>query len=144
MKKLPLVLFGVALLMVFQSCVSQKLSSGEFQRQWMLVSFKDYSRDFLVENKAQMDLSPTKSPANQYSASMGCNNMFFNAEFFKNGTVKFSDVGSTMMYCEGKMQLESDFGKFLPSMTKYKIDGHHLTLSDGKGNEMKFNAADWD
>ena len=130
--------------MVSQSCVSQKLSSGEFQRQWMLVKYKDYSRDFLVENKAQLDLSARKTNPNQYSAFMGCNQMFTTAEFYKNGTVKFSDVGSTMMYCEGKMQLESDFGKDLPKLTKYKIDGHQLTLSDGKGLEMKFIAADWD
>jgi heat shock protein HslJ len=29
-------------------------------------------------------------------------------------------------------------------MSRYKIEGHFLTLSDEKGNTMKFVAADWD
>lgn len=91
-----------------------------------------------------MDLSQTKSPKNLWKAKMGCNQMFFEADFKANGTVKFSDVGSTMMYCENNMKLEDAFGKALPLMTKYEIDGHHLTLTDTKGNQMKFVAADWD
>lgn len=142
MKKVFLVLFGITFVMAFQSCAPQKLPAGEFQRQWMMVAYKDYSKAFLTESKAQIDLSPVKST--NYGANMGCNKMFFGADFYKNGTVKFSDVGSTMMYCEGRMQLESDFAKDLPTMTKYKIEGHNLTLSNEKGVEMKFIAADWD
>lgn len=107
-----------------------------------MVAYKDYSKAFLTESKAQIDLSPVKST--RYGAFMGCNRMFLSADFFKNGTVKFSDPGSTMMYCEGRMDLESDFAKDLPTMTKYKIEGHNLTLSNEKGIEMKFIAADWD
>ena len=75
---------------------------------------------------------------------MGCNKMFLTATFYSNGTVKFSDIGSTMMYCEGNMDLETAFAKSLPTMTKYQIDGHHLTLINDKGEKMKFVAADWD
>jgi heat shock protein HslJ len=36
------------------------------------------------------------------------------------------------------------FQKKFETMTKYSIEGHFLTLSDDKGNSMKFVAADWD
>ena len=76
------------------------------------------------------------------TAKMGCNGMFFTAEL-SNGKAKFSGVGSTMMYCDGRMKLEDSFGKQLPNMNQYKIERHFLTLSDGK-SIMKFVAADWD
>jgi len=142
MNKVFSVLLGIVFSLALQSCSPQKLPPGEFQRQWMMVAYKDYSKAFLTESKAQIDLSPVKSI--RYGAFMGCNRMFLSADFFKNGTVKFSDAGSTMMYCEGRMDLESDFAKDLPTMTKYKIEGHNLTLSNEKGIEMKFIAADWD
>ena len=126
------------------NCSSQKLARENWQRQWMLISFKDFSRDLMIKNRANLDLSATKSPQNQFSANMGCNGMFFTVEFKNNGTVKFSEVGSTMMYCEGNMDLETAFAKSLPTMTKYQIDGHHLTLTNDKGEKMKFVAADWD
>lgn len=68
--------------------------------------------------------------------------MFFTAEFDK-GKAKFSGVGSTMMYCDGRMKLEEQFGKDLPNMNQYKIEGHFLALTDGKST-MKFVAEDWD
>ena len=126
------------------TCSSQKLDPETYQRQWMLVSFKKYTRDFLVKNKAYLDISPTKSAPNQYRAYMGCNNISIKGEFKKDGTVKFGDFMSTYMYCEDNQGLEKTFIYELSKMSKFKIDGHQLTLSDGKGNEMKFVAADWD
>lgn len=126
------------------SCGPQKPSPETYQRQWMLKSFRNYEFDYFVKNRAQLDLAVTKSNEKQYRAYMGCNQMFLKADFKANGKVTFSDVGSTMMYCEGLMKLEDDFAKTLPAMNKYVINGHQLTLSDGKGTEMKFVAADWD
>ena len=53
-------------------------------------------------------------------------------------------MGSTMMFCEKSMDLEAAFGKELPLMTNYKVEGHFLTLSNASGMKMKFVAADWD
>ena len=144
MKMLLKTFLFISSFFIFQSCASGKNNPDELNRQWMLVEFQNFSRDLMVKNNAQMDLSQTKSPKNLWKAKMGCNQMFFEADFKANGTVKFSDVGSTMMYCENSMKLEDAFVKALPLMTKYKIDGHHLTLTDAKGNQMKFVAADWD
>ncbi|MGS0747992.1 META domain-containing protein [Halpernia sp. GG3] len=90
-----------------------------------------------------MNLVSNPENPDQYSAKMGCNNLFFMAKMVGN-KITFSQVESTMMYCEGMMDLESAFGKALPTMNSYKIEGHYFTISDEKGHEMKFLAADWD
>ena len=33
-----------------------------------------------------------------------------------------------MMYCDGNMKLEQDFGELLPTMKNYEVKGHFLTL----------------
>ncbi|MBU4538893.1 MAG: META domain-containing protein [Bacteroidetes bacterium] len=106
----------------------------------MLTEFQDFTKDFLVQKGANLDLSHK----GQYGAKMGCNRMFMKADFKADGTVVFSQIGSTMMFCEDAMKLEDAFGKALPVMTRYKIDGHFLTLTSKDGSTMKFVAADWD
>lgn len=144
MKRFLFAALAIFFALIFKSCASQKVAPEILNRQWMLVEFQNFTRDELVKNEAQMDLCASKSPQNQYRAKMGCNQMFFKADFKTKGAVKFSDLGSTMMYCEDGMKLENAFAKSLPTMKTFKIEGHRMTLSDGKGNTMKFIAADWD
>lgn len=139
--KISILFFVVAVLF---GCTARKPDYTSLHRQWMLVEFKDYSKEFLAKNKANLDLSATKSPENQYNAFMGCNRLFMTAEFKQAGQVEFSKIGSTMMYCAENMNLEYEFAKYLPAMTHYTIQGHILSLTDGHGNRMKFIAADWD
>jgi len=127
-------------------CLSVNRNTPEnagLHRQWMLVEYKDFTKDHLTELNANMDLTKRPENKNQYGAKMGCNGMFFSAEFKNDGSAVFSKVGSTMMYCEGRMDVETAFGKDLPLMNHYKIEGHYLTLSNGN-TKMKFVAADWD
>ncbi len=112
-------------------------------RKWMLVEYKDFAKAELTKLEANMDLTKNSDAPNRYTAKMGCNGMFFTAEFNQRKT-KFSGVGSTMMYCDGRMKLEELFGKELPTMNQYKIEGHFLTLTNENGSKMKFVAADWD
>ena len=112
-------------------------------KKWMLVEYKDFTKEELVKLEANIDLTKNSELPNRYTAKMGCNGMFFTAEF-NNGKAKFSGVGSTMMYCDGRMKLEEAFGKALPNMTEYKIEGHFLTLSNPNGDKMKFVEQDWD
>ncbi len=145
MKRFSVMLFSLLIFAVLASCSGQKVPPELFQRQWMLTSFKNYSYDFLVKNRAQLDLAPTKSENHRYNAFLGCNKLFLNAIFKPNGKAVFSDVGSTLMFCEGDaMKLENDFARQLPKMNHYKIEGHQMTLTDSEGNTMKFVAADWD
>jgi len=99
-----------------------------------------FTKDFLMKKGANLDLSTR----DQYGANMGCNRIFMKADFKGDGTVAFSGIGSTMMYCQDAMKLEEAFGKALPTMVHYKIEGHFLTLKSKDGSSMKFVAADWD
>ena len=121
---------------------TQNIKKPFFQREWMMTSFNGFTKEELMESGAKIDL--TNKEGNNYSASMGCNNLNFVAEINDKGTMKISDIMATMMFCEGKMKLEQAFLSTFPKMNSYKIEGHVLTLSDGKGNSMKFVAADWD
>ena len=143
MKKFLLGFTAVFALLFLSICTSMLTSKNEVKKEWMLVEFQNFSKEMMTKNKATLDLTGKDAPS-KFTANMGCNNMFGNSTFSSNGTVKFSDVGMTMMYCDKGMDLESAFSKALPMMTKYSIEGHFLTLSDSNGNKMKFVAADWD
>lgn len=133
----------LASFLFIRNCTAQQTNEN-LQRQWMMVEFDQYEKEFLSKNKAYIDFSPTKTNPNQYGAYMGCNQMFFTAKMKSGGKIEISDIGATMMYCEGAMDLEKTFGEKFPTMTNYSIDGHYLTLSDSKGHTIKFVAADWD
>lgn len=138
-------ILGIILLIAFLNrCGLNYVEKENLARQWMITEFNGYTKDFLVKSGGYIDFSPTKTNPNQYGAYMGCNQMFLNAEFLSEREVKFSNIGGTEMYCEETMKLEQDFVQKLPEMKAYKVEGHFLTLSDGKGNTMKFVAADWD
>jgi len=140
MKNILRSLFFVFGLLMMAYCAPTNEASQNISRKWMLVQFQDFTKDFLMKKGANLDLS-TKD---QYGANMGCNRMFMKADFKPDGTVVFSQVGSTMMFCEDAMKLEDAFGKSLPAVTRYKTDGHFLTLTSKDGSTMKFVAADWD
>lgn len=146
MKNLKLVVFGVLVSIFMLNCSATKYNTTEanLNKDWMMVSFQNFSKDILTASKAHINLEKQPKNPDQYAAKMGCNQMFFTMKTLPMNKIEFSAVGSTMMYCEGQMELESAFGKALPMMTQYKIDGHYLTLSDGNGHEMKFVATDWD
>lgn len=144
MKKILLPLFTVLLLGVVLNCSAMPDKNPVLQRQWMLVSLDGFSRDQLIANKAEMNLTGNMMKGKiQANAYMGCNRMSFVSEFKKGGKVKFSKGISTMKACQD-MNLESSFQKKIETMTHYSIEGHFLTLSDDHGNSMKFVAADWD
>ena len=126
------------------SCSSLIIKNPQLQREWMLVSFKDYAKQDLMKHKAGINLTaPVEHGKIKGSAFMGCNRMFFSAEFKDKDKLKISGLGSTMMACPD-MKLEDDFSKSFKNMTAYSVEGHFLTLKDDQGNTMKFVAADWD
>ncbi|MDR6921209.1 MULTISPECIES: META domain-containing protein [Chryseobacterium] len=144
MKKILLALFAVLLLGVVINCSSIPEKNPGLQRQWMLISFDKFSKEELMKNKAEVNLTAEMKGGKIHGgAYMGCNNMFFTSEFKNGGKVKISGVGSTMKACQN-MDLESAFIQKFDKMTKYSVEGHFLTLSDENGNSMKFVAADWD
>lgn len=144
MKKILVAFFAVLFLGAVVNCSAVPEKNPALQRQWMLVSFSQFSKEELIRNKAEVNLTDTMEKGKiKGSAHMGCNNIFFTSEFKNGGKVKISGVGSTLKACQN-MELETAFTQKFDKMTGYSIEGHFLTLSDDKGNSMKFVAADWD
>lgn len=114
---------------------------SSLKRKWMLVEFQGFTKEELMQKKAYLDLTHLEKGG---GAKMGCNSIFFSVKLKNNYKINFSGVGSTMMYCDGNMKLEENFGKLLPTITKYQVKGHFLTLKNKNGQTMKFVAEDWD
>ena len=144
MKKILLSIFTVLFLGLVLNCSAVPDKNPSLQRQWMLISFDGFSKDQLIAHKAEINLTASMVDGKiMGSAYMGCNQMSFTSEFKKEGKVKILNGASTMKACQD-MNLETSFQKQFETMTKYSIEGHFLTLTDGNGNSMKFIAADWD
>lgn len=144
MKKIITGLVAVVMLCLIISCTTQTTVPETLSKEWKLIELEGFTKETMIANNAGIDLSANKEAPNRYNANMGCNNMFFQAAFSPGGNVKFSQMGSTMMYCDRGMDLESAFSAALPKMNRYNIEGHYLTLSAPDGTRMKFVAADWD
>lgn len=114
---------------------------SSLKRKWMLVDFQGFTKEELIQEKAYLDLTHLDKGG---GAKMGCNSIFFSVKLKNNHRINFSGVGSTMMYCDGNVKLEENFGKLLPTITKYQVKGHFLTLKNKNGQTMKFVAEDWD
>ncbi|MFL9834114.1 META domain-containing protein [Chryseobacterium terrae] len=144
MKNILSFLFAFFILNLPVNCSAVKPNKQHYQREWMLVSFDDFTKEQLVKNKAQINLTaPVTDGKIKGTAMMGCNRMFFTLEFKSKSKVKISGLGSTLMACQ-EMEIEEEFTKVFEKMNRYQIDGHFLTLYDDKGTQMKFLAADWD
>lgn len=128
------------LLSIILSCFSKtKIDTTALQREWMLVSFQNYSKEKLIQKKASFRITNDSS----ISIFMGCNQMGATYHIEKENQISLSSGISTMMACED-MQLEIDFGQILPQIISYKIEGHRLTLTTAKDEKLEFVAADWD
>lgn len=144
MKYLAKIYLVAVLPVLLVNCTSQMADPSVYGRQWMMVGFKQYDKNFLIDKNAQLDMSPTKNAPNNFRAYMGCNTLFVEIQFFTNGKMNVGSIRNTKMNCEENGGLEQSFITELAKGTKYQIDGHYLTISTSSGTEIKFVAADWD
>ena len=135
--------FIISLLSIsfFMMSFAPQKEVSSLKRKWMLVEFQGFTKEELIQKKAYLDLTHLEKGG---GAKMGCNSIFFSVKLKNNHRIHFSGVGSTMMYCDGNMKLEENFGRLLPTITKYQVKGHFLTLKNKNGQTMKFVAEDWD
>jgi heat shock protein HslJ len=135
--------FIISLLSIsfFMMSFAPQKEVSSLKRKWMLFEFQGFTKEELIQKKAYLDLTHLEKGG---GAKMGCNSIFFSVKLKNNHRIHFSGVGSTMMYCDGNMKLEENFGKLLPTITKYQVKGHFLTLKNKNGQTMKFVAEDWD
>lgn len=104
----------------------------------MLVEFKDYKKEYLLEKKAFLDLTNSE----RATSKMGCNNLLFTYKT-KKSEISFTNAISTEMACID-MKLETDFSKEIIKMNSFYINAHKLTLTSENGEKMIFVAQDWD
>jgi len=144
MNKIMLTIFTVLCLGFMLNCSSVPAKNYRLQREWLMVSFKNYGKPNLIKNNAKIDLTSTiEHGIIKGTGFMGCNKIFFRSQFKASGKMKILEIRSTEKMCPDS-KLENDFSGIFKNMTKYTIEGHFLTLTDNKGTSMKFIAADWD
>ena len=140
MKNLSIIiLFSIITL----SCNSKKnieTPTQNINRVWMLVEYKDYKKEYFVEQKAFLDMTNSESA----TSKMACNNLSFSYSIKDKSSITFSQGIATRMYCQDNMKLETDFLNEIPSIKNYKVEGHFLTLTSNDGEKMRFVAQDWD
>ena len=140
MKKLTfIILFSIITL----SCNSKKevkeIPTQNINRVWMLTQFENFEKQFLINAKAQLDLTASDNAL----ANMGCNGISFKYNLKSNSQIIFTEGMRTEMAC-GDMKLEDDFLEILPKINSFKIEEHKLTLSTKSGIKMVFVVQDWD
>ncbi len=117
------------------SCTCKKniteSSTQNIKRVWMLVEFKDYKKEFLVEEKAFLDMTNSE----RATSKMGCNNLSFSYSIKDAKSIQFSQGIATRMYCQDHMKLETDFLKEITLVKNYKVEGHFLTLTSSEGEK---------
>jgi len=93
----------------------------------------------IYNSKAFFEASKSK-----ISGNAGCNRMFGEVNLAKNGTIDFSRIGSTRMFCseKGVMRLESDLLKALDKATSYRQNGNNLSLYSGRRVILKFKVSE--
>jgi heat shock protein HslJ len=139
MKNLSIIiLFSIISISCNSKKETTKTNNQNINRVWMLVSFKNYTKEDLVKKNAFLDLTSSE----RASAKMGCNNLSFSYKISED-TITFSQGISTKMYCQD-MSLEDDFSKDITSFSKFTIEGHKLILSSTNGEKIEFVAQDWD
>jgi heat shock protein HslJ len=139
MKNLSIIiLFSIISISCNSKKETTKTNNQNINRVWMLVGFKNYTKEDLVKRNAFLDLTNSE----RASAKMGCNNLSFSYKISED-TITFSQGISSEMYCQ-EMNLENDFSKGITSFNKFTIEGHKLILSSTNGEKMEFVAQDWD
>lgn len=125
-----MMLTGAASAVTAQNARRNDLSSA----RWVLTEINDQAarggRVFLEIDRRE----------NRFSGHTGCNRMF--GEALINGRrAAFSKIGTTKMFCDGRMQLESDVLAALKRVTRFEKNGGRLSLFAGNRIVLRFKAA---
>lgn len=112
----------------------------ELERQWMLTSITGFTKEKLIKNKAQLDLT-------RYSgrkANLGCGDFLVEVLQVNADKIKFKTKENSSKKCIETDVLEYVFRNELGTVNRYKIEGHFLKLYQNDKIVMEFVAADWD
>lgn len=133
----------IACTSLFTSCFSQKKNQSSAAHSnidlksltntyWKLTSIdgKTVGSEFIKEPFIQFE-----SDSNKMFGANGCNSFFGNYELQKNGKIKFSKVGSTLMACLNDMEIGNSFLSLLQKESYLSISNDELIFKD-KNNKV--------
>ena len=120
-------IFVLGILLLGLSCNSTK------KTMTMEEAMTELSGVFTIDQlggKNVSDQSMTLSLDPETAAMQGSSscNKLFGTYYAEGDTVSFTGIGSTKMYCEGKMDTEKDFMQALQAANKFKLNGNKVTL----------------
>ena len=138
LSRCAIVSFGV--LLTVTGCATHKTGTAD-ARSPMIVSNSTWRLTQLAEE-------PVVTPANgrdvqftldysnrKIAGDAGCNRFFGRYEM--NGdAIRFSDIGSTKMFCDGRMDVEQGFLAMLGEAASWKISDKTLQLFDASGKAL--------
>ena len=113
---------------------AQSAAPAPIRQAWRLTELSGFKGE--IPANAKMDW--TKLPTAY--AYMGCNHMNFHAQASKSGSLKLSEMTSTIMLCENN-QLEDAFTTAMKRVLRYEINGQTLILRGKNGVQIKFTPA---
>lgn len=118
MRSLAILLFFVTL---FSACSTQK--EANLSGEWVLKNLFDQDAAAL---KKPITLT-FDSKEKKASGFAGCN-QYFSKFSVTNSDIKFTDTGSTKMFCEETMATEMKFMTALEQVQTFKLEGNTLLL----------------
>lgn len=111
------------------------IGDSRLDKTWYVEMFKGNSvAKTKGENGPMLKFNTEKT---KVSANMGCNAMEGSYTLMENTMYFDKNFISTLMYCEGMMDLEQDFSNMISGkMISYYFKGDHLILSNREGQEI--------
>lgn len=116
-------------------------NADALKQKWMVKEIRGGDNAMLLKKAAYITFNKEDSRG---AANFGCNGMGFDYSIPSAGKIKFGNVISTMMFCEGITQMESAFSHGVKDEMSYEIKGHFLYLKDSKGVFLTAVRPDWD
>ena len=130
MNQLFTLVFGLVLTLSLVSSASAQTDALS-ANHWSLV---EMNGEAVANSRASVEFSTDRK---NVSGNAGCNR-FFGGVRVSRGTMRFSGLGSTRMFCDGAMDAETAFLDTLKSVTRYRISDNVLTLLAGRTAVLKF------
>lgn len=137
----PLLLFCllVGVSWLAGSCTSPPHAASPplLTRQWMLIQMPGFTREQLIEVKAQLnwqELPIATAQTNCYTAT-------YQTKIRKKEIIRFSKFSTQKSPCDS---LSHQIARTMPLITRYKVEGHFLTLYVHDTLAFKAIGADWD
>lgn len=129
MKKLTIIL--IMLLITLSACANNSVA---LLGEWKLIAYGDSTNPTLA--LPNVETSINFETDGQFGGSVGCNT--FGGEYKVNGSeIVFSDIFSTLMFCEGISEQETMVLNIFSNQTlNAEMNGDQLTLTSADGSSV--------